>query len=324
MHLKFIKRALFGCFSILLLHSTIAYASDPLPDNTPEVSPIPSAPPLPTPPPASPPPTPTIINPVPVPPAVRALEQVVNQALSPTPGVSPIPTAPPLPTPPPMPSIPPTPGPIDIGPGDPLPPPPPPPPPPMETPSPEPHPTLPPIYPPPVPTAAPIRQGVLVGPSATVLLPTAEMAVTPSVNGIFSLVALPQEQIVQVTVHYASTDPATWNAEQAAQLVRIQAVDGGQVGVEPTGDLSFSDSTVQRLIREVLGDQQAASGTVNANGNFTFLFQPGHLPGLYQIRLHRGNEVLGMQFWISDPQNPANDPPAMAPTHADIPSPNPI
>ena len=161
-----------------------------------------------------------------------------------------------------------------------------------------------------------MREPIQIGPSATILLPTTEVAVTPSVNGIFSLVALPQNQIVQVTVHYASMDPATWNAAQAAQIVRIQAVDGGQVGIEPPGNLTFNDSTVPRLTREVLGDQQAVSGTVNANGNFTFLFQAGHPPGMYQIRIHRGDEVLGMQFWIRDPQNPANDPPAIMPASA--------
>jgi hypothetical protein len=173
-----------------------------------------------------------------------------------------------------------------------------------------------------VPTAPPVTQGVHVGPSATVLLPTAEAAVTLSVNGIFGLVALPQDQLVQVTVHYASTDLATASVTEAAPIARIQAVDGGKLAaVVPSnaaGDLPIS-STIEGP------PQQAVSGTVSANGNLTFLFQAGHPPGMYQIRIHRGNEVLGMQFWIRDPQNPGADPPAIAPAHnVDLPSPNPI
>jgi hypothetical protein len=160
-----------------------------------------------------------------------------------------------------------------------------------------------------------------VGPSATILLPTAEVAVTTSVNGIFNLVALPQEQIVQITVHYASTDLTTASATEAAQIVRIEAIDGGQVvALDPPVEINGSDLASMTFQR----DQHAAAGTVGANGNFTFVFQAGGHPGIYQIRIHRGNQVLGMQFWILDPENPGNDPPAIAPAHPEVPSPNPI
>ena len=317
MHIRFVQPALFAgvslSFSFLLVYS--ASAIDPMPDNTPGVTPTPTVAPIPTIPPLpTPPPTPTISQ----------TPEVRDDLIPPPPATPPpqeTPSPSPLVSPPPMPSIPPTPGPINPLP-DVSPPPPPPPPPPLETPTPEPHPTLPPIYPPPVPTAPPIRQGIQVGPSATVVLPTAEVAVISSVNRIFELVALPQDQIVLITVHYASTDAVDETATGAAQLIRIQAIDGGQVvALDPPVEINGSDLMNMTLQR----DQHASAGTADANGNFTFIFQTGHLPGLYQIRLHRGNEVLGMQFWIRDPQNPANDPPAIAPAHnVDIPSPNPI
>jgi hypothetical protein len=316
MHLRFVQPALVACFSLLLIYSPARADSEPTPSPPPwEPPPLESPPPIigetPTPPPA---PTPEIRDDlIPPPPATPPPQE--------TPSPPPRPTIPPV-TPPPMPSIPPTPGPIVIDPSPLQTPSPPPPPPPLETPTPQPHPTLPPIYPPPVPTVPP-RQGIRVGPSATILLPTAEVAVTTSVNSIFQLVALPQDQIVQVTVHYASTDLATASATEAAQvIVRIEAIDGGRVAaVTPPLSAPGNDDGIGFGIAP---DQQFTSATVGANGNLTFLFQAGHLPGLYQIRIDRGNEVLGMQFWIRDPQNPGNDPPAMTPAHMEVPSPNPI
>jgi hypothetical protein len=153
-------------------------------------------------------------------------------------------------------------------------------------------------------------------------LPTTEVAVTPSVNGIFGLVALPQDQIVQIIVNYASADVANGSATEAAQLIRIEAIDGGAV-VALESPVQINGSNLANM--NIQQSNRAAAGTVSANGNFSFIFQAGHPPGMYQIRIHRGNEVLGMQFWIRDPQNPANDPPAITPSHnLDIPSPNPI
>jgi hypothetical protein len=188
---------------------------------------------------------------------------------------------------------------------------PPPPPTPLPT-----VPELPPIQGPrPLPTAPPTARSLIeFGPAATVVLPaSAASVVSYSINGIFQLVNIPQDQIVQVVVQYPTS--------QAAEVVRVEALDGGLLvaGASATvGGYSVGGYTA------TVPRKRVDSGTISADGSFTFIFQAGHPPGLYQIRINRGTEVLGLQFWISDPQHSANNPPGLAPRTPQVPNPNPI
>ena len=186
-------------------------------------------------------------------------------------------------------------------------------------PPPTPGPTTPPIPPvqgpSPLPTAPPTAHSLVeFGPAATVVLPaTAASVVSYSINGIFQLVNLPQDQLAQVVIQYPTS--------KAAEVVKVEALDGGLLaaGVSATvGGYNVAGYTA------TVPKKRVDSGTISANGTFTFLFQPGHPPGLYQIRINRGTEVLGLQFWISDPQHSANNPPGLSPKTPDLPSPNPI
>jgi hypothetical protein len=152
------------------------------------------------------------------------------------------------------------------------------------------------------------------GPAATVVLPTsAASVVSYSINGIFQLVNLPQDQIAQVVIQYPTS--------KAAEVVKVEALDGGLLAASASatvGGYSVGGYTA------TIAKKRVDSGTISADGTFTFVFQPGHPPGLYQIRINSGSEVLGLQFWISDPQHSANNPPGLAPRTPDVPSPNPI
>lgn len=176
----------------------------------------------------------------------------------------------------------------------------PPPPPPTITPL--PLPTLPPRGPSPVPTVPPqVERLVRVGPSATIVLPNAASAVSRCVNGMFQLVSLPQDQIAQIVVQYPTS--------LGTEIVKVEALDGGLLAASATatvgGPIAGYTTNLQK--------KRVDTGTIAANGTFTFLFQAGHPPGLYQIRITRATQVLGLQFWVEDPQHPANNPPAMRP-----------
>jgi hypothetical protein len=132
------------------------------------------------------------------------------------------------------------------------------------------------------------------GPSATIVLANTASAVSRCVNGIFQLVSFPQDQLVQVVVQYP--------ASEAAEVVRIEALDGGLLA-----------ASVSATTQPPVPSKRADTGTVSANGIFTFLFKAGHPPGLYQIRIQRATQIIGLQFWVEDPQHPANNPPALRP-----------
>lgn len=155
-----------------------------------------------------------------------------------------------------------------------------------------PTPTVPPSIapkPPPLPVNPPV-----LGPSATIVLPTAAYAISRSVNGLFQRVGLSPDQVAQVTVQYPST--------QSLQFVKAEAMDGGLVAVNIPGPLQTS----------TFGP--FGGGVINANGVFTFTFKAGHTPGLYQVRLRQSDQVLALRFWVLDSMHPKNNPPAIAPT----------
>ena len=175
-------------------------------------------------------------------------------------------------------------------------------PPPPPTISPSPLPTLPPRAPSPVPTVAPMVRNVpQLGPSATIVLPNAASTVSRCVNGIFQLVSLSQDQLAQVTVQYP--------ASQAGEVLRVEALDGGLLGAAVA-----ATTQPYRVFNMVsVPSKRVDTGTISAAGTFTFLFKTGHPPGLYQIRIRQPAQLLGLQFWVEDPQHPANNPPALRP-----------
>ena len=186
------------------------------------------------------------------------------------------------------------------------------------SPPPTPIPTVPPlppiVGPRPLPTAPPTARSLIdFGPSATVVLPTsAASVVSYSINGIFQLVNLPQDQVAQVVVQYPTTT--------AAEVVKVEALDGGLLGASVSG--TVPEVNLGAII--AMASTRVDTGTISAHGTFTFVFRPAHPPGLYQIRVTRGTEVLGLQFWVSDPQHASHNPPGLAPRPPEVPSPNPI
>jgi hypothetical protein len=177
------------------------------------------------------------------------------------------------------------------------------PPPPPPTIPPSPLPTLPPPPgPSPVPTAPPSVGSLLqLGPSATIVLPNAASAISRCVNGVFQLVSLPPDQFAQVVVQYPTLKPP--------EVVRVEALDGGLLAASVTttaGGYSVAHTVT-------VPSKRVDTGTISAHGTFTFLFKAGHPPGLYQIRIRNATQVLGLQFWVEDPQHPANNPPALRP-----------
>jgi hypothetical protein len=166
---------------------------------------------------------------------------------------------------------------------------------------------LPPIPgPPPLPTAPPTAHSLIeFGPAATIVLPSsAASVVTYNINGIFQLVSLPQDQIVQVVLQYPTF--------KAAELVKVEALDGGLLAASVSAAAPESVSQMTPVTTRV------NTGMISVNGTFTFAFRAGHSPGLYQLRITRPapSPVLGLQFWIEDAQHPANNPPALRPVSA--------
>jgi hypothetical protein len=145
---------------------------------------------------------------------------------------------------------------------------------------------------------------VVNGPSATVILPSSAFAVTYSRKGIFQCVQLPQDQPAQVTVQFAPTElpPAQLVPPPLPQIVKAEAIDGGILVAGPLATIPN---------RQNVNVNHILSGSIQSNGTFTFTFVPAHHPGLYQVRLQRGSQIIGLQFWVADPQRPANNPPTM-------------
>ena len=173
-------------------------------------------------------------------------------------------------------------------------------------PLPYPTPTVPPIIGPVV--SPPIRVNPpILGPSATVVLPTAAYAISRSVNGLFQRVGLPPDLVAQVTVQYSSS--------QSGEFVKVEAVDGGLVAVNVPG-VPISDTIGNYVQFAAFG-----RGVIAANGTFTFAFKAGHTPGLYQLRLRpnglqytQNGQVLALRFWVVDSLHPQNNPPVIMPT----------
>jgi len=140
-----------------------------------------------------------------------------------------------------------------------------------------------------------------------------QSVVAPCAKGIFALVGLQPDQIIQVTIQYPVVQPTPpnvlphpnpWVVVPGA-LINAEPLDGGTVTV-PTGGL-----------------------VVSGNGTVSFTFQATHDPGVNQISLRQGfpapasdslpptyggvafapsRQELGLQFWVNDTANPQNNP----------------
>lgn len=126
--------------------------------------------------------------------------------------------------------------------------------------------------------------------------------VSPCLDGIFALVGLKPDQIVQVTVQYPTS--------QSLQIVNLAALDGGMV-LPPTigpGNLPPTATAATDIPLTTL------SLAISVDGKLSFTFVATHDPGKNQISLRSGSQEFGLQFWVFDLENPETNPPAITPT----------
>src|SRR5438445_7668938 len=121
-------------------------------------------------------------------------------------------------------------------------------------------------------------------PSSDATTPSVSV-VSPCAGGIFSLVGLQPDQVIQVVVQYPTT--------QALQLVNLEARDGGTILPPSSVDTSgINTITVGQLLQGVPlpATPQVSSLVISANGKLTFTFIATHDPGSNQISLRQGSQ----------------------------------
>jgi len=99
-------------------------------------------------------------------------------------------------------------------------------------------------------------------------------------QGIFDLVGVNPDQLVQVTI--------TYPALAVGRLITAEALDGGQV-ISATPLVVGPDQTIR------------------------FQFRAAHTPGFNHIALHNGARETGLQFWVLDAQHPERKPAVINP-----------
>jgi hypothetical protein len=142
--------------------------------------------------------------------------------------------------------------------------------------------------------------------------------ISPGADGIFALVGLQPDQVVQVIVQYPTSE--------ALQLLNLEAVDGGII--LPSTSIPINGPVVipgigqilqyvPPLLRQLVPDIILGAGNrvstliISAGGTLSFIFVASHEPGKNQVSLRRGSQEMGLQFWVLDPQNPQANPPAI-------------
>ena len=95
----------------------------------------------------------------------------------------------------------------------------------------------------------------------------------------FEKVGLQPAQAVTVTLQYPLA--------LAGRTVAVEPLDGGRV-LTPVQDLA-----------------------VGLDGAFTFQYQAGTKPGLYQVRIHYETRAIALQFWVFDNAHLENVPPVL-------------
>lgn len=164
-----------------------------------------------------------------------------------------------------------------------------------------------------LPTPTPTPPGLPTPPYAIVTYASASTStsslsvVSPCVEGVFGLVGLQPDQVIQVVVQYPTS--------QALQLVSLEALDGGTILPPSSVSATTTNVSIGQLLQGVPipATPQVASLVISANGTLTFTFKATHDPGRNQIALRQGGQELGLQFWVFDLQNAANNPVAITP-----------
>jgi hypothetical protein len=157
-----------------------------------------------------------------------------------------------------------------------------------------------------LPTPTPTPAELPNPPYAIVTYPSANPATqsqsvtTSCLNGIFELVGLQPDQVVQVVVQYPTN--------QALQVVNLEALDGGIILPPTVGPVNPPRGPLTVPVQPV-----SLSLVISTDGTVVFTLQATHNLGRNQIRLRQGSQELGLQFWVLDPQNPQNNPPAITP-----------
>jgi len=124
------------------------------------------------------------------------------------------------------------------------------------------------------PAAPPTAQrgGKQVDATATIVDGSEAPVATVSRKGIFNLVGLKHDHMVDIAVQYP--------VSKAGHVISAEPLDGGQVIAS------------------------AKSLIVGADGTIHLKFRAGHEVGMYQIALHDRAEELGLQFWVLDELHP--------------------
>ena len=161
-------------------------------------------------------------------------------------------------------------------------------------------------YPSPSPLPSP-PYAIVTYPSTDPSTPTVSL-VSRCAGGVFALVGLQPDQVIQVVVQYPTN--------KALQLVSLEALDGGMI--LPPSSVSTGGTTtitVGQLLQGVPipAVPQVSSFVIAADGRLTFTFKATHDPGRNQVSLRQGSQELGLQFWVFDLSDPQNNPPAITP-----------
>jgi len=96
---------------------------------------------------------------------------------------------------------------------------------------------------------------------------------------VFEKIGLQPQQTIDITLQYP--------VDLAGRRVAVEPLDGGQV-LTPAQSLA-----------------------VAVNGTFTFRYQAGTKPGLYQVRVHYDAQAVALQFWVLDNAHLDNTPPVL-------------
>jgi hypothetical protein len=124
-------------------------------------------------------------------------------------------------------------------------------------------------------------------PNAIVSYSATQSVVAPSVDGIFQLVGLQPDQVVQVTINCETN----WGLGENL----IETLDGGTL-------VGATQSSTKSITVMTGGD-----ATVN------FSFQAKHSPGRNQIRIQKEDRELILQFWVLQSETPEDNPRTITP-----------
>ena len=95
----------------------------------------------------------------------------------------------------------------------------------------------------------------------------------------FEKIGLQPQQAIDIALQYP--------VALAGHRVAVEPLDGGQV-LTPAQNLA-----------------------VAIDGTFTFRYQAGAKPGLYQVRVHYDAQAVALQFWVLDNAHLENSPPVI-------------